>query len=53
MLTCDRKVDITPGLAIKELCSLDDDEMGREVDPPGQGTGSYQNLADRNHKLVE
>ncbi len=53
MLTCDGKVDITPGLPIEELCPLDNDEMGRKVDTPGQGTGSYQNLGHRNHIMEE
>ena len=40
----DGVVHIALGLPIKVLCAFDNYEVGREVDPPGKGTGGYQNL---------
>ena len=38
------KVHIALGFAIEELGALDNDEMGGEVDAPGQGCGGDQDL---------
>ena len=43
----DGVVHIALGLPIKVLCAFDHYEVGREVDPPGKGAGSYQDLTGR------
>ena len=40
----DGVVDVALGFAIEVLCSFDNHEMGREVDPPGQSASGYQYL---------
>ena len=42
--TCNRKVDVTTRFSVKVLSSLDDDEMGGEVDAPRKRARCDENL---------
>lgn len=42
--TCNGVVHVAPGFAIVIFRSLDDYQVSREVHPPGQSAGGYQNL---------
>ena len=47
---CDWIINVATQLSIKILCSLDDDQVGGEVDAPRQSAGRYQNLVEKKEK---